>query len=66
MDGDAPICFKRFKANDIFISNQAPLGLEFVKPLIPDHSIKKTDLDKSGILKFRIGIQMSGTPIPPR
>ena len=63
MDHDLPICYRRFKALDIFMTKKSPYGLDFVKAFVPDFSIKDTDIDKSGILKARVGIQPAGASI---
>jgi len=56
IERETPICFVRIKAEDLFLSDKNPLGIDFVKHFTPDISIRDTDYDKAGIIKLRMGI----------
>lgn len=45
MDGDKPICFKRWKNLEVMNSNENKFGRDIVVTLIPDKSIKNTPID---------------------
>ena len=45
MDGDKPICYKRFKNYDILMGPENPTGKHITVNFIPDKSIRNTPLD---------------------
>lgn len=60
MDGDKPICFKRFKSFNLSADAENPDGRVFTVTLIPDKSLKNTSMDHPGIVKIKLLIQPTG------
>lgn len=63
MDGDKPICFKRFKSFNLSADAENPDGRVFTVTLIPDKSLKNTPMDHPGIVKIKLLIQPTGQMI---
>lgn len=53
MDGDKPICFKRYKSYNLNPTAEHPEGHHFTVTLIPDKSLKNTPMDHPGIVKIK-------------
>lgn len=53
MDGDKPICFKRYKSYNLNPTAEHPDGHHFTVTLIPDKSLKNTPMDHPGIVKIK-------------
>ncbi|CAD8085861.1 unnamed protein product [Paramecium sonneborni] len=60
MDGDKPICFKRYKSYNLNPNEKYPDGHHFTVTLIPDKSLKNTPMDHPGIVKIKLLIQPTG------